>query len=310
MKDGTHLEGLEGTNPLGFLAALGVQVLFDSKGQQPKLWWSDDIIPHAIVDPEYSIDYIVTQALEEFPKWLESPALNPGVNTKANDTAKFIRKDIRNFLRNTQGFQPGNQLASALVAEGILDEKGKVAKPTDLYFMAGQLKFLKVVREVIEKVTTEELENGLTGPWSYSSKLSSLGWDIVDDRIYALAPVDPAKDKKLSNPGVEALAIFGLSLHSVFNGRFRGRPRTLTLGCDGPWKKGGTYTWPLWTQPAALNTVRSLIAQATGGKEKISQRARWYPAWGISKVMQSVIHRSDPGGYGTFRPPQVIWSRG
>ena len=41
----TRLTGLEGTNPLGFLAALGVQVAFASEGDQPRLWWSDDIIP-------------------------------------------------------------------------------------------------------------------------------------------------------------------------------------------------------------------------------------------------------------------------
>ena len=107
MKDGTHLEGLEGTNPLGFLAALGVQVLFDLKEQQSKLWWSDDIIPHAIVDPEYSIDFIVTQALEEFPKWLESPALNPGIDKKADNDAKFKPDDLKEYLGNTRDNHPG-----------------------------------------------------------------------------------------------------------------------------------------------------------------------------------------------------------
>ena len=35
----THLTGLEGTNPLGFLAALGVQTAFTDEAQQPRLWW-------------------------------------------------------------------------------------------------------------------------------------------------------------------------------------------------------------------------------------------------------------------------------
>ena len=42
---GTHLPGLEGTNPLGFLAALGVQVAFANEDEQPRLWWSDDVTP-------------------------------------------------------------------------------------------------------------------------------------------------------------------------------------------------------------------------------------------------------------------------
>lgn len=306
MMDGTHLRGLEGTNPLGFLAALGVQVLFDFDEHQPKLWWSDDVIPHAIVNTEFGIDRIVTQAMQEFPKWLESPALNPGIDKKADNDAKYSPNDLKQFLDMTQTHQPGNRLASSLVAEGSLDKAGKVAKPTDLYFTAGQLKFLKIVREILKNVNREELLDGLTGPWSYTSKLSSLGWDVSDDRIYALSAVNPSDDKKFSNPGVEALAVLGLSRHPVFGSR----EGTLTIGCAGPWKRGGTYTWPLWTRPAAPNAVRSLLAHATGEGKRMEQRTRWYPAWGVSIVMRSVIYRSDQGGYGTFRPPEIAWSRG
>ena len=300
----TLLTGLEGTNPLGFLAALGVQILFDFEEHQPKLWWSDDVIPHAVVDPEFDIDRITEQAFHAFSQWLKSPAINPGFYTKADDTAKFSPGELREYLRKTRSCQPGNRLASALVAEGSLDGAGKVAKPSDLYFTAGQLKFLKIVRDILTGADSDMLVNGLIGPWSYSSPLSSLGWDTTDDRIYALAASNPAKDKKLTNPGAEALAILGLSRHPVFGGQ----DRTLTLGCAGPWRRGGTYTWPLWTRPATPTTVRSLLAQATGGEEKIAERSRWYPAWGISMVMRSTIRRSDQGGYGTFGPPEIAWS--
>ena len=59
----THLTGLEGTNPLGFLAALGVQVAFASESRQPRLWWSNDVTPHAVVDGDFSTDRIADQAL-------------------------------------------------------------------------------------------------------------------------------------------------------------------------------------------------------------------------------------------------------
>ena len=241
MTGGAHLTGLEGTNPLGFLAALGLQVLFEFADRQPKLWWSDDVIPHAVASPEFDVDRIIDQADRVFPQWLESPAVNPGFDTKADDTAKFIPGDLRGYIRKTRPRQPGNRLASALVAEGSLDGAGKVAKPSDLYFTAGQLKFLKIVRAILAGADPDTLADGLIGPWSYSSTLSSLGWDTTDDRIYALTPSNPAKDKKLTNPGAEALAILGLSRHPVFGGRDRrGRDRTLTQGCAGPWRRGGT----------------------------------------------------------------------
>ena len=39
MMNGTHLTGLEGTNPLAFLAAIGVQTAFADEEVQPRLWW-------------------------------------------------------------------------------------------------------------------------------------------------------------------------------------------------------------------------------------------------------------------------------
>ena len=309
MTNGTHLTGLEGTNPLGFLAALGVQVLFDFEEQQPRLWWTNDVIPHAVVDPEFEVDRLVEQSFRVFPHWVESPALNPGFGTKTNDTAKFKRDDVRTYLDRTRAQKLGNRLASALVAEGSLDGAGKFSKPTDLYFTAGQLKFLKIARDVLSRVESDDVLEALKGPWSYTSKLSSLGWDTSDDRNYALAPMDPAKDKKLTNPGAEALAILGLSRHPVYVGRDkRGRGRTLTQGCAGAWRRGGSYAWPLWTRPATSSTVRSLLTHTAGEERGINHRSNWYGGWGVSWVMRSVIRRSDQGGYGTFGPPRIVWS--
>ncbi|MDE0439703.1 MAG: hypothetical protein OXJ36_15165 [bacterium] len=309
MSEGIRLRGLEGTNPLGFLAALGVQVLFNTEPDQPKLWWSSHIIPHAVIDPEFAIERVLDQALRVFPMWADSPALNPGLGSKADNTGKFSRQDLTRYLESTRSDQPGNRFATALVAEGNLDGAGKVAKPTDLYFTAGQLKFLKIARDILTKVDRDGLMEGLAGPWSYSSPLSSLGWDTTDDRIYALAAANPAKNKKLTNPGAEALAILGLSCHPVYAGRdARGRDRTLTQGCAGPWRRGGTYTWPLWTRPATPNVVRSLLFHATGDHNELDKRSPNYHGWGISSIMRSAIRRSDQGGYGTFGPPEVIWS--
>ena len=305
MTEGTHLTALEGTNPLGFLAALGVQALFDHEQHQPKLWWSDDIIPHAMIDPEFAVDRLVDQASHVFPQWVESPALNPGFGTKADDTAKFARDQIRPYLERTRSQTPGNRLAAALVAEGSLDGKGN-AKPTDLYFMAGPLRFLKIAREILGTVSSEELRDGLTGPWRGESDLSSLKWDVTGDISYAIAVSKPGVDKG-SSPGPESLALLGLSRHASFLGFMNGKSRTLTVGCEGLWSRGGTYTWPLWSNPASPSAVLSILTHASATGDQLRQRSIWYRAWGISRVLTSTIRRSAEGGYGTFGPPRIIW---
>lgn len=307
--EGTHLTGLEGTNPLGFLAALGVQVLFAEETEQPRLWWTDDVVPHAVVDTEFTVDRIVEHALRTFPKWIDSPALSPDFGDKAANDAKFRPEDIRRYLEYSLSGGPGCSLPAALVAEGSLDGKGVVAKPTDLYFTAGQQLFLKDARKILDGVTGEALINGLLGPWDYSSKPPSLMWDVTDDRSYALSAADPTNstlNPKRTNAGPEALAILGLSRHPVF----AGRDRTLTRGCAGPWRRGGTYTWPLWSRPAGYGAVGILHSQVTGGTdyERAEARGKWYRSWGIAQIMTAAIRRSDQGGYGTFGPPRSIWS--
>ena len=301
---GLVLEGLEGTNPLGFLAALGVQVAFPHESRQPRLWWSDDVTPRAVVDNSFGIDQIVDHALAAFAIWRESPAMRPcgydGKPLRRGDELKLAPPDIRTYLSLTRHC-PAATLATALVAEGSLDRKS-VAKPSDLYFTAGNQKLLQIARTILEEVTAEDVATGVEGPWTYGSKLPSLMWDVADDRVYALRACKPSDEQKYSNPGVEALAILGLSLHPVFPSS----DRTRTQGCSGTWKNGH-YSWPLWSKPASPPVVRSLLAQAHDGE--LDRRHRWFKSWSVSMVLQSAIDRSDQGAYGTFRPPVVQWSQ-
>ena len=292
---GTHLTGLEATNPLGFFAALGVQVAFEGTADVPRLWWSADVVPHAVVDGSFTVEAIAEQAMTVFPTWLKSPAITTGLEPAGD--VKFKEGDIATYLRNSRRHGPDSALAACLVAQGSLDNSG-VAKPTDLYFTAGQQKFLRTISEILEEVSVEDLKSGLTGPWQYEKKIKSLMWDVADDSNYALSASDPSKDKKLTNPGPEALAILGISKYPVFGSS----GRTLTQGASGGWKRG-LFTWPIWTKPGSHRVVASLLAHAA------SAQADLLPAWGITRLMQSAIRRSNQGGYGTFGPPEVIWSR-
>ena len=73
----THLTGLEGTNPMGFLAAIGVQTAFSDEDMQPYLWWSDDVTPHAMVDDRFGVERITDQLLDSAARWKGSISTNP-----------------------------------------------------------------------------------------------------------------------------------------------------------------------------------------------------------------------------------------
>ena len=304
--NGTHLTGLEGTNPLGFLAALGVQVVFATEDEQPRLWWSDDVVPHAIVDEAFTVDSIADRALVAFAHWKDSLATNPrrtdGSKIPKGDELKLMPDDIEEYLGQAAQCPWSGGLAAALVAQGSLDNQG-VAKPSDFYFTAGQQKFLDTARKVLVAADRDEIGIGLEGPWRYESETPSLGWDVTDDRVYALRANNPSPEKKLTNPGPEALALLGLSLYPVF----AGRGRTDTQGCSGKWKDGH-YSWPLWRKPATPRVVKSLLAHAYD-HAATSKRHRWYGSWGVSTILRSPIRRTDQGGYGTFGPPAITWQQ-
>jgi len=305
---GVHLTGLEGTNPLGFLAALGIQVAFESESEKPRLWWSEDIVPHAVVDDDFVTERIADQAMNVFDLWKDSPAVNPrrpdGSPITKGDELKFTPKDTRTYLSLANNCESAGALIAALVAEGSLDNNG-AAKPSDLYFTAGKQKFLESVRDILATVTRDDVLAGLQGPWKYESRTKSLMWDVVDDRVYALRAYDPSStsgpDSKCTNPGPEALAVLGLSLHPVFGSQ----GRTLTQGWSGYWMTR-SYAWPIWRKPASPHAVKSLLAHASTTAQTAAGRHPWFSSWGVFRVLRSSV-RSSGQGYGTFSPSEVEW---
>ncbi len=298
----THLPGLPGDNPLGFLAALGVQVALADQTAEHRMHWTDDPIPHPVLSPARDLNEIA-QAVEDVAKaWLDGPALDQSI-----DPGLKLKPDaVRHYLHRGRSVRSSGSLSACLLAENSLDNNGK-AKPSDLYFTAGKQQFVSMARSILGEVTEEELVDDMTKPWRYHSKRESLMWDRVDDRVHALSAADPtdnSRNPKLTNPGAEALAVLGLSRYPCF----ASPRRTLTQGCSGSWKLG-FFFWPLWSAPATERAVQSLLAQVAEPEGSERRRADWYRSWGISRVMKSQIRRSAQGGYGTFGPPRVVWQR-
>ena len=296
----TELRGLVGSNPLGFLAALGLQVALEYVGRPTALRWTDTALPHPSLSGDIEVEAVADAALSLAGHWLAGPVLAHEVDNKL----KLNRCEITDYLRQARAAGSAGVLAPCLVAEHSLDKQQR-AKPSDFYFTAGQMKFLTMAREILEMVTVDELIADMVSPWSYASRRPSLMWDVVDDRVYALRSTDPSSEQKLSNPGAEALALMGLSRYPCF----RSTTGTVSQGCAGSWKRG-SFTWPLWRWPASSATVKALLAHASAPEvdgTKADSNVKCYVGWGIAKIMQSQIRRSDQGGYGTFGPAQVIW---
>ena len=293
-----ELSALDGANPLAFLAALGVLGVGE-RIAGPAAWrlsWTRRVVASPVLHGPADIEEVVDAVLADRDAWSSAPALE----WEGADDVKFAPDDGRRYLAACAAADDGGRsigLASALVAEGAVDRSGS-GKPTDLHFTAGQQKLLAMVRSIRNGLGPEHLVEALIGGWAYDSDLPSLKWDMSDDRLYALSASNPATDKKLTVPGAEWLAVCGLAMFPAYAS---GQRKTLTTGCEGPWKSGGSLRWPLWSAPLSGRQAATVVQHAH------ESRLTSLPGWGVFRLYRSQIRRSDQGGYGSFSPSSVVW---
>ena len=311
MSDPLTLTGFRGTNPLGFLAALGVLDVLTRQwpDRRVRLHWTDALEPTAVLTGAGSMEEVVDACDRDRQEWATSPILTWGPGARPLDDLKPSLPDLRRWIEfvvddfRRTGDGRHVTLLAGLVAEGAAAGKGD-AKPTHLHFTAGQQKFLVMVRELQQRVTVDDLKEALFGPWRYASTRPVLGWDGRGERIWALRADNPSGDKKLGVPGADWLAFLGLRFLPVALSVDRyGRPSLMTTGCSPSWKSG-TFTWPLWAGPLGADAAAAVIGDQ--GLVRLSDEARQH--LGVLAVVRAPIRRSDQGGYGSFGPAQSVMS--
>jgi hypothetical protein len=305
------LGGLDGSNPLGFLAAVGLlRWLVDECGHtearlsfRPGEW-------RAVLHDGPPLDALVADIAGDARGWVARAPLaftytvtkeKKGVQvTETCHDLKPPPDQLRDWLHGLRAAGDATAVAfAAAFGPELGRDGGGMVKPTALHFTAGQQEFLGAACEIANLLVEDDVREALLGPWRYARAAKTLRWDGAGSRGYAYRADDPSdgKNKSGQNPGADWLALQGLPLLPTAS---RGSA-TLTAGCGGGWKAGGYFRWPLWDRPAGLGTVRSLLVSA--------DVERWTPAQrrvtGISAVFACGITRTDQGGYGSFEPAHV-----
>ncbi len=308
------LTGLEGRNPLGFLAALGtLRVVADAtkqRGSEPRLYWKSVGTFRPVLVADIERDALVDLLAADAASFEEEPAIlleyRKGEGKVARDLkpppggfSTYLRSLVEDYLRSgATGVARSLALAAAFATDVATDNNGNT-KPTALHFTAGQQEFLGMVRALQRDVQRVDFEEALFGPWRYARSLPVLQWDNSRAVDYALRAGDPSKEKKQGVPGADWLALRGLAFLPVAP---RG-DRVATTGCRGGWKTGA-FRWPMWTSGIGCRVVSSLLTSP----ELFEVNPAVLRARGIPLVFEVSIGRSDQGGYGSFSPAGVARS--
>lgn len=321
------LTGLDGTNPLAFLAALGT--LHTLKTAWPdrdvRMGWTVTlgswrpflrIAPAAEqVEIVETVNTYVPRTDDLFPRQLraDSEAAGPhssGGSPKWRDKLRFptdvYAAHVRSAAR-TAGWSSRTTMdfMAAWASDAVVEQADgiDVARRTVFDFTSGQQSFIDLASKLALHVGMDDIHNALFGPWSYTSNPGvSLRWDPIDEgRQYALHAIDPADGSKnpiVSVPGANLLAAAGLIYFPVIPGEHGiGQPGICRFAA------ARAFRWPIWESAVSSDTVRSILCLEEICKDS-PDRAK-LRSMGIPAVYQASIVMPS-GRYRNFTPAQAV----
>lgn len=263
---GVPLTGLDGSNLLGFLAALGTLrtlALADPDDEWEMKWdtphggW----IPILRCRSRIGLDVVVNRLFAGLKR-----DSTPEFDLNRDPEVKNLSVDPLTFREvsgeaQTLAIPARRGYADFIAAYGsdsCVAKDGKKIEDTALRTMSGSgnQHFLGTMKQLASQTEESHLREALFGPWSYSDKKLGLRWDTQEDRRYALRWDNPSDGHGVKTVrGANRLAVEALPLFPAVPG-VGGLETTGFVRRD----KRVFLTWPLWTPPASAATVRSLLA--------------------------------------------------
>ena len=269
-----ELTGLDGSNLLAYLAALGtLRVLTLAEPERcVRMSWTDR---------GYWTPAVHGTSAETADELVELLAQRVCGEESADDAWK-IGKDLTlsceefgGKLRTAvEGSGRGQRVTvDFLAAFGSevygAGSKGELMSDTAFRTMsgAGHQHFLGFMLELATGTDAEHLRRSLLAFWDYADSRPSLRWDAADYRPHALRAVDPSGDPIKTMRGANRLAIEALPLFPTAPKSRRIRT-TAFREMDGETE----VWWPIWTEGIELATVASLLgAGDNGGRPGVAQ---------------------------------------
>lgn len=318
--DSLLLRGLDGSNPLAFLAALGtLRVLTTGwPEREVRMGWKEcgsAWRPYLLISPPATREEVV-EILDEkvaqfdamFPKPLlvqteELSPKNKKGEPKWRDKLRFPYQVFVTVFRTLVVATDSRDrclldFGAAWGADAVKEEVDKqtVVTRTQFDFTAGQQALIGMIRDLRTTSSQDDLDRCLFVTWLYPSGATSLRWDPMDEkRQYALQAIDPQDGNNnpiRSEPGANLLAVEGLPFFPLVP-TVGGVSQT---GFDRS-SDSRSWTWPIWCYPVSIDVVRSLLTLPTSlefdHERGIVQRYR-------SRIVQ------PSGSYRCFTPAEAV----
>lgn len=291
------LPGLDGANPLGFLAALGTWRTTEAIIPNTRMYWKPiggHWTPVLLVSKQYSENELAENIHTELLKMKDHPVFTFSNNLKLKpaEFAAQAEQAIERFFKENDSISIA--FLAAFGSALATNEQGDI-EDTALRTMsgAGHQHFLKTMNDLATMTTQKQIHSALFETWLYPEEKVGLRWDPTEDKRYALAWKNPSSDTTMTQRGANRLAIEALPLlptAPVGN-------HLETTAFTGHKSNNTFFTWPIWDAPVSLDAGRSLLAlrdlQTSDSPETLHSR-------GIVAVFRS--QRITTGKFRNFTP--------
>lgn len=259
------LPGLDGTNPLGFLAALGVLRVLSLQKHGVKLSWR---LSGGTWRPElFGIEKPLADLGAELHTAMQKLDHSAwSIDKELPFLASRLRGHAEKSVANSS--QLNRMSADTLAAFGAecCREKKKVKKEEIEIFKDTAFRLvrsgdnqhnglLEYATFTLANCSAMQLQKSLASDWLYCDEKKSFRWDPAEDRGYALQWGNPSDDGALTERGANCLALVGMACFPVIP--VKGQGETTGFGLKEP--KQASLTWPIWNYPINLNVVCSLL---------------------------------------------------
>ncbi len=302
------LVGLDGSNPLAFLAALGAlrSLSLIRPDRVARMSWQSlgGWRPALHVKPSSSQQELAGELDAFLRSRSDHPAFSLGADLSVSP------EQFRNYAEQAacHAYDTRDRswadFAAAFGCEATKTDSGTI-QDSALRTMsgAGHQHFLGFMVNIVKRTNLEHLEKTLFHPWRYDDPLDTqnLRWDPSDDVRRALRWRDPSGDpqrrKRGGMLGANRLAIEGLPLiPSIPVGKL-----LRTTGFTGRGSADTCWSWPIWSGQLSLDVVRTLLALPEVHNAPGSERLH---AMGIVQIFRS--RRLTVGKFRCFTPGEPV----
>ena len=253
-EDTELLTGIDGSNPLAFLAAIGAMCVLNTQHAVTMRWMlhANTWTPQICLNTQEELT-----PCGAICACLDSDLAEPwSINKRLPFAASEFRARMLQELKRGMGHEL--DFYAAFGSDAFIDETGNFQDTAFRMVRSGDAAGSGMPDYAMKnaaRCNDADIHAALYGPWTYGSKLS-LRWDPSENREYAYLASNPSGDSPMSAIGANRLAIEGLALYPTMPAA-RGLE---TVGfLKGTRGKDPEFRWPIWEVPLTVDEIRSLL---------------------------------------------------